>query len=247
MTYGWMSQPFPIPFKAPYCIRIPMASLYTLAFSRRAVLGRTTFCHDLIRAKRTLWKAPISPTLSKTSRPLSDAVLATRTGATVRWTGASLAVGTGLGLLSFVNLRGLNCESNSASPQPTLRGAGGPLDPAGLPPPPQSSIDKYGLTFGTVCGICAGVFVKRGAKALAFFFGGIFVLLQYLGSASIIKVDWSRAATRFENLIYTTEANGVRRPPSIYSLWRWLVDFLTADFQPRASFIAGFALGIRIG
>jgi FUN14 family len=36
----------------------------------------------------------------------------------------------------------------------------------------------YELTFGTVCGVCAGVFVKKGAKALAFFFGGVFVLLQ---------------------------------------------------------------------
>ncbi|KAH9079459.1 FUN14 family-domain-containing protein [Lactarius deliciosus] len=224
-----------------------MASLHTLAFSRRAVLGRTTFCRDATRAKRILWKAPITPTLSGTSRPLSDAVAARRMGATVRWTGASLAVGTGLGLLSYANLPRLNCESDSEFSQPTLRGVGGSSDPVGIPPPPESSVDKYGLTFGTVCGICAGVFVKRGAKLLAFFFGGIFVLLQSLSSASIVKVDWSRAAARFENLIYTTEAKGVRRPPSVYSLWRWLVDFLTADFQPRASFIAGFALGVRIG
>ncbi|KAH9063390.1 FUN14 family-domain-containing protein [Lactarius vividus] len=228
----------------PLRIRIPMASLYTLAFSRRAVLGRTTFCRDTTRAKRTLWKTPISSTLSGTSRPLSDAVAARRMGATVRWTGASLAVGTGLGLLSYAYLPRLNCESDSGFSQPR---EGGSSDPVGIPPPPESSVDKYGLTFGTVCGICAGVFVKRGAKLLAFFFGGIFVLLQSLSSASIVKVDWSRAASCFENLIYTTEANGVRRPPSVYSLWRWLVDFLTTDFQPRASFIAGFALGVRIG
>jgi len=223
-----------------------MASLYTLAFSRRAVLGRTTFCHDLIRARRTLWKTPIGQTLSGTPRPLSNAVAARRMGATVRWAGTGLA-GTGLGLLSYANFRGLNCESDSASSQPILRRTVESSNPADLPPPPESSVDKYGLTFGAVCGICAGVFVKRGTKILAFFFGGIFVLLQYLGSASIIKIDWSKAAARFESLVYTTEANGVRGPPSVYSLWRWLVDFLTADFQPRASFIAGFALGIRIG
>jgi|SRR6266702_3046631 len=79
--------------------------------------------------------------------------------------------------------------ANSASPQLTLRGTGGPSDPEGLPPPPQSSIDKYGLTFGTVCGICAGVFVKRGAKALAFFFGGIFVLLQV---SCVLSHRWAR-------------------------------------------------------
>lgn len=47
-----------------------------------------------------------------------------------------------------------------------------------LPPPQQSTVNMYELTFGTVCGVCAGVFVKKGAKTLAVLFGGIFVLLQ---------------------------------------------------------------------
>lgn len=46
------------------------------------------------------------------------------------------------------------------------------------PPPPQSSVSYYELTFGTVAGICTGVFVKKGAKAVAFMLGGVFVLLQ---------------------------------------------------------------------
>lgn len=94
-----------------------MASLYTLAFSRRAVLGRTTFCHDLTRMQRTLWKASIGQTLSGTSRPLSNTVAARRMGATVRWTGVGL-VGTSLGLLSYANLRGLNCECKSVTHKP---------------------------------------------------------------------------------------------------------------------------------
>ncbi|KAI0673085.1 FUN14 family-domain-containing protein [Trametes maxima] len=116
-----------------------------------------------------------------------------------------------------------------------------------LPPPPQSSLKIYELTFGTVCGICAGVFVKKGAKAVAFVMGGVFVLLQYLGSLSLVRVDWGRAATRFENLFYSTDATGAKRPPNVASLFRWIVDFLTADFQQRATFVAGFALGLRIG
>ena len=47
-----------------------------------------------------------------------------------------------------------------------------------LPPPPESTVNMYELTFGTVCGVCAGIFVKKGAKALGFIFGGIFVMLQ---------------------------------------------------------------------
>lgn len=54
-------------------------------------------------------------------------------------------------------------------------------------------------------------------------------------------------ATRFENLFYRQDAQGVQRPPSLVSAVRWLIDFLTADFQQRASFVAGFALGLRVG
>ncbi|KAI0006075.1 FUN14 family-domain-containing protein [Russula compacta] len=145
-----------------------------------------------------------------------------------------------------MNFQKLNCELVT-SPQPLSKEALGSPNSTTLPPPPQSTVNMYELTFGTVCGVCAGVFVKKGAKALAVLFGGIFVLLQYLGTVSIIKIDWSRAAAHFEGLFYTLEANGTRRPPTVYSLWRRLVDFLVADFQPRASFIAGFALGLRIG
>ena len=71
--------------------------------------------------------------------------------------------------------------------------------------------------------------------------------LEYLGSVSLVKVDWARMASRFENLFYTTDALGGRKPPTVRSIWKWMVDFLTADFQPRASFVAGFALGLRVG
>lgn len=47
-----------------------------------------------------------------------------------------------------------------------------------LPPPPKSSVNVYELTFGTVCGLCAGVFVKKSARMVAFFVGGLFVVLQ---------------------------------------------------------------------
>lgn len=116
-----------------------------------------------------------------------------------------------------------------------------------LPPPPQSSISMYELSFGTVAGICAGVFIKKGAKAAAFLCGGIFVLLQYFVSFKVVKVDWGSMAKRFEHAFYTEDKAGTRRSPTIYSVFSWLVNFLTADFQPRASFVAGLALGLRIG
>jgi len=124
-----------------------------------------------------------------------------------------------------------------------------PSDPSRPPPgpPPESIVNVYELSFGTVAGITVGVFIKKGAKAVAFFVGGMFVLLQYFNSMSLVRVDWVKVSRRFENLFYTVQENGQRKPPSVQSLWNWLVDFLTADFQPRATFIAGLLLGLRIG
>ncbi|EJU05563.1 hypothetical protein DACRYDRAFT_46554 [Dacryopinax primogenitus] len=120
--------------------------------------------------------------------------------------------------------------------------------PADLrPAEPTSMVNIYELSFGAVCGICAGVFIKKGAKMLAFVLGGIFVLLQYCNSMSLISVNWDKASERFDNLFSSTGPDGVRHPPTVASLWNWLVDFLLADFQQRASFVAGLLLGLRVG
>ncbi|EMD38432.1 hypothetical protein CERSUDRAFT_48388 [Gelatoporia subvermispora B] len=164
----------------------------------------------------------------------------TSAAARVPWLYKAAGVaGVGLGLALYTTSNALFCEPEShpipdSPPPPHL-------------PPPASSVKYLELSFGTICGICAGVFVKKGAKAVAFILGGAFVFLQYLGSLSLLRVDWRSAAQRFENLLYTKDATGTKRPPKVGSLFRWFIDFLTADFQQRASFIAGFALGLRIG
>ncbi|KAH8833853.1 hypothetical protein DL96DRAFT_1432021, partial [Flagelloscypha sp. PMI_526] len=114
-----------------------------------------------------------------------------------------------------------------------------------LPPPPSSIVSTYELSFGTVAG-SVGIFVKKGAKIIAFAVGGVFVLLQatlFLTS----KFDWKRIETRFADLFYTAGQKGLRRAPSVGDVWSRLVHFLTADFQQRASFCVGLALGLRIG
>ncbi|KAF5315734.1 hypothetical protein D9611_004606 [Ephemerocybe angulata] len=158
----------------------------------------------------------------------------------------SVSIATlGLGL-AFSSQPTIKCDSISGaaptsplSPKPTPRSE--------LPPPPTSSISLYELGFGTVAGFCAGVFTKKGLKAAAWFLGGIFVLLQYLGSQSLVRVDWRNVASRFESRFHTVDATGASRPPTVGSVWTKLINFLTADFQPRASFLAGFALGLRLG
>jgi len=151
------------------------------------------------------------------------------------FTAAGVA-GVGLGLLAFTRPQ-IYCDSPSQPPY------------SGHPPPlPTSTVNLYELSFGTICGLCAGIFIKKGAKAVAFILGGLFVLLQYLGSASVVRIDWAKIGSRFENLFYTKDpVTGNKKAPNVYSLWNWLVDFLTANFQQRASFLAGLALGLRVG
>ncbi|KAF8078044.1 FUN14 family-domain-containing protein [Lyophyllum atratum] len=149
---------------------------------------------------------------------------------------------TGIGLSLSKSIPRVYCD---ALPEATLPSA--LQKHPEIPPPPSSTLSMYQLSFGIVSGICAGVFIKKGAKAAAWFLGGIFVLLQYLASKSLVRVDWGRMATRFEKAFYSTEETGRKKAPTVTSLWTWIVDFLTADFQPRASFIAGLVLGLRIG
>ena len=88
-------------------------------------------------------------------------------------------LGLGLTFLSLTSLRKpAQCESAYAAPtnaSPYLS-TGGDATAGG--PPPESILNFYQLGFGTVAGICTGIFVKKGLKAIAFALGGMFVLLQ---------------------------------------------------------------------
>ncbi|KAJ7685086.1 FUN14 family-domain-containing protein [Mycena polygramma] len=207
-----------------------------LSLSTRAGFCSRTLSSTLLHPRRFYFPSSSLPTW-RVHNPRASALKAVG------------ALGLGLGLSIFARPP-IHCEgSRSASPTlavpPATPDASAELPP---PPPPDSAVNVYELTFGTVAGICAGVFIKKGAKAVAFFLGGVFVLLQYFGSFGVLKVDWESMGSRFQRLFYTTDPKtGSKATPTIYSLWRWMVDFLTADFQPRASFIAGLALGLRIG
>lgn len=82
-------------------------------------------------------------------------------------------VGLGLTLLYSISpSRSLQCATTTttaSSPYPQV-GAGNP--------PPESILSFYELSFGAVCGICTGVFIKKGLRAIAFLLGGVFVFLQ---------------------------------------------------------------------
>ncbi|KAI3625168.1 hypothetical protein CBS9595_000529 [Malassezia furfur] len=126
------------------------------------------------------------------------------------------------------------------------------------PPMPQprtkeeakSIVNLYELSFGTICGLCAGIFIKKGLKLVAILMGGTYVLLQYLASRSFIKVNWSSIESVYNSsvngLAGPAEGAGARQYPLV-RIWRRAVNFLTADFQQRATFVAGLVLGLRLG
>lgn len=68
-----------------------------------------------------------------------------------------------------------------ASPPKPNEGDGSLPDPSG-PLPANSIVDAKQLGFGTIAGICTGIFVKKGLKLIAFALGGVYILLQYMSS-----------------------------------------------------------------
>ncbi len=69
------------------------------------------------------------------------------------------------------------------------------------PSEPKSIVNVYQLSFGTICGVCAGVFIKKGLKLIAFLLGGCYILLQYLNSQKLVQVNWSAINSKYDNLV----------------------------------------------
>lgn len=85
-------------------------------------------------------------------------------------------------------------------------------------------------------------------QAAAFLLGGVFVLMQYMSSRSLININWNALTSSYDSLI-TSRAG----PPASQggnrakNLVGWFFDFVSADVQSRATFVAGVLLGLRIG
>lgn len=120
------------------------------------------------------------------------------------------------------------------------------------PKHPESIVNLYQLSFGTVCGLCAGIFIKKGLKLIAVLLGGTYVLLQYLASKRIITMNWGALRSRYAGQVerLAGPVDGSKSTFEKYPfvrIWHRTVDFLTCDFQERATFIAGLVLGLRLG
>jgi uncharacterized membrane protein (Fun14 family) len=145
---------------------------------------------------------------------------------------STLLYSIGLGLAGFaLTTRAARCDS----PQIQPARAGPPQPPRPADPPVESIVSLPTLTFGAVTGICAGVFVKKGFKLVAFFLGGVFVLLQYLQSKSYVTVDWGKVSKSYDGAFATTNDKGEVTYPTPQGVLNGFIDFLTANFQREST------------
>ena len=150
------------------------------------------------------------------------------------------------------NSPSVSCDSA----RPYVQAAADAANPNG--PPPESIVDLYQLSFGTACGVCAGIFIKKGLKLIAVMLGGTYVLMQYFNSQKWITINWKSLGSKYESFIDgaaggpNSAGDALQKGNRLTNsraarIWNRLVDFLTADFQQRATFTAGLILGLRIG
>ena len=66
-----------------------------------------------------------------------------------------------------------------------------------------------------------------------------------MASRGLVNIDWKSMARRYDTAIDGYAGTGVGSRLSRVS--SRALDFLLADFPPRATFVAGLALGLRIG
>ncbi|KAH8927477.1 hypothetical protein BT69DRAFT_1330387 [Atractiella rhizophila] len=131
-----------------------------------------------------------------------------------------------------------------------------PPSPSRLTPPPPppsgtSNVSISSLSLSTVLGISTGIFIKKGLKLLAFFLGGLFVLIQYSSSRGWLpRTDWSKVNASYERHLDSwfpppQNQNG-STTSRLQRVGAWAVDFVAADVPQRGTFLAGVVLGFRL-
>lgn len=138
----------------------------------RTMSFRPGLLPNLLRSTRS---QPFTSTFSRSfhrSPPPQSRILAL-TRPTLRFSPLLFPLALGGTYLTYNSLTSpVKCES----PFPSL--STGPKPEVGAGEVPQSEISGYTLGFGAVCGICTGIFVKKGLKAIAFLLGGVFIFMQ---------------------------------------------------------------------
>jgi len=85
-------------------------------------------------------------------------------------------------------------------------------------------------------------------QAAAFTLGFVFIGLQYLSSRSFININWNALTSSYEKLVTTrTGPPAAQGGNRLAQAWYGFIDFVGANVQQRATFVAGIVLGFRLG
>lgn len=83
----------------------------------------------------------------------------------------------------------------------------------------------YFLSHILLIGSGCGVFLKKGAKILAFFIGAAFVFLQYMRSQGLIVVKWDNISRRYNaSLKRKVGDNSTSDGVAVARVWNRLVE-----------------------
>jgi len=94
------------------------------------------------------------------------------------------------------------------------------------------------LSFGGAAGLVVGYTAKKVTKLVALALGAAFILVQVLAYSGLITVNWGAVQTT---------AQGVWTDPTGMTLVDRAWNVLTANLPFGGGFVAGFALGFKLG
>ena len=95
-----------------------------------------------------------------------------------------------------------------------------------------------GLGFGGMAGAVVGYAAKKLTKMLAILLGALFVVIQLLAYNGFIEVDWVAVQNTAEQAVDSEESRSAAE-----QAWQ----ILTANLPWGGGFVAGFAIGFKLG
>lgn len=94
------------------------------------------------------------------------------------------------------------------------------------------------LGFGGVAGAIVGYTAKKVTKLVALILGLVFIAVQYLVYIKVVSVDWNTVQHTAEHV--WTDAQGVTLADHAWQV-------MSANLPFGGAFVAGFALGFKLG
>lgn len=107
-----------------------------------------------------------------------------------------------------------------------------------MPPMDTMMGPLAGLGFGGLAGAAVGYTAKKLTKMLALLLGVVFIVIQALAYNGFVQVDWVGLQTTAEHAVYGEEGRSLAE-----QAWQ----MLTANLPWGGGFVAGFALGFKLG